>query len=248
MTKIENKEGLSALQCATVTINPVTAYRMLKDTVKMTPSGESSGGDWFVQNGANSGVGRAALQFAKQRGLRNIAVVRKRPGQEAEKLEAELKSLGATIVTTEDDIQQKGFSDQVKEWTNGGREKIKLALNCVGGSAATAMAKMLSSGAHMVTYGAMSKRPLSIPAGFLIFKDITFTGFWVTKWGDTHPEEKRRTVEEILDLMRDGKFKDVPTSKIEWNWDTQSEILVDEVAKTLEGNRNGKGVFVFGDT
>ena len=219
---------------------------MLKDTIPLIPSSSNNSGDWFVQNGANSGVGRAALQLAKLWGIKNIAVVRERPEPSASNLASELKSLGATIVVSEEKIQQKGFSAQVKEWTNGCR--IKLGLNCVGGSAATAMAKMLSSGGHMVTYGAMSKRPLSIPAGFLIFKDITFTGFWVTKWGDAHPEEKRKTVEEILDLMRDGKFKDVPTEEIEWNWDTQNQTLVDAVARTLEGGRSGKGVFVFGDT
>jgi hypothetical protein len=55
-----------------------------------------------------------------------------------------------------------------------------LALNCVGGSSATAIAKILSHGATHVTYGAMSLQPLSPPTSLLIFKGISFRGFWIS--------------------------------------------------------------------
>ncbi len=32
----------------------------------------------------------------------------------------------------------------------------------------------------MVTYGAMSQQPLSVPPGLLIFSDIRLRGFWLT--------------------------------------------------------------------
>ena len=54
----------------------------------------------------------------------------------------ELLDLGATIVVTEKELLGKGFSEKVKEWTNGGREPVKLGLNCVGGKSATAIAKV----------------------------------------------------------------------------------------------------------
>ena len=173
VTKVE-KDGLRAEQAGTVSVNPVTAYRMLKDFKKLEE------GDWYIQNGANSGVGRAALQLGKRWGYKCIAVVRGRPGEEGEKLKRELEELGATRVVSDEEIMAKDFKDRVKEWTNGGRE-IKLALNCVGGDAAMAMAKVLAQGGCMVTYGAMSKSPMRVGASMLIFKDLRFEGFWVSK-------------------------------------------------------------------
>lgn len=56
----------------------------------------------------------------------------------------------------------------------------KLALNCIGGSSAAAIAKVLQAGGMHVTYGAMSMQPLAPPTALLIFKDITFKGFWIS--------------------------------------------------------------------
>ncbi|MCJ1414167.1 mitochondrial 2-enoyl thioester reductase [Xylographa parallela] len=238
------KEGLTPAQAGTVGVNPVTAWRMLRDFVRLDPNA----GDWFVQNGANSGVGRAAIQLGKRWGYKNIAVVRDRPGAEGEALKRELEALGATKVVTETEVLARGFADTVKEWTDGGREGVRLALNCVGGKPATAMAKVLSPGAHLVTYGAMSKQPMQIPAGMLIFKDLVFDGFWVSRWSDAHPEEKERVVGEVLEMIRKGEFKDTPTVEVPWEWATGAEALVDAVQGTLEGYRKGKGVFVFGET
>ena len=174
MTRVD-KEGLRPEQAGTVSVNPVTAYRMLKDFKKLKE------GDWYIQNGANSGVGRAALQLGKRWGYKCIAVVRGRPGEEGEKLKRELEDLGATRVVSDEDILAREFKERVKEWTNGGKEEIKLALNCVGGDAAMAMAKVLGEEGCMVTYGAMSKSPIRVGASMLIFKDLRFEGFWVSK-------------------------------------------------------------------
>ena len=236
------KEGLSRAQVGTVGVNPVTAWRMLRDFVDLKE------GDWFIQNGANSGVGRAAIQLGKKWGLKNVAVVRDRPGDEGTRLRKELEELGATKVVTEAEVLDRGFKEQIHEWTSGGRSPIRLALNCVGGKPATALAKVLAPDAYMVTYGAMSKQPLQIPASMLIFKNLNFSGFWVSRWSDKNPEEKRKTVEELLEMMRRGEMRDVPVVEVPWEWGTGREELVEAVQGTLEGFRRGKGVLVFGDT
>lgn len=240
--KIDNKEGLTPLQVGTVSVNPCTAYRMLKDFESL--DGEK--GDWFVQNGANSGVGRAAIQLGKLWGLQSLNVIRDRPDAKAtQEMKDELLALGATKVVTESELMAKGFGAQVKEWTGG---KVKLGLNCVGGKATQAMIKTLGHGGHLVTYGGMARAPVDLPTGLLIFKDIKFSGFWVSRWSDRNPEEKKRTVEEILELTRTGLFKDIPVSQVAWEWGTEGKTLKEAVAGTLEGFRAGKGVFVYGDT
>lgn len=237
------REGISPIQAGTVSINPCTAYRMLRDFTTLNE------GDWFIQNGANSGVGRAAIQLGKKWGYKSINVIRGREDKAAEdKLKDQLKQLGADVVITDTELQSQGIKDMSKEWTNGGREPIKLALNCVNGKAATAMAKLLSSSAHFVTYGAMSKQPLTIPASMLIFKDVHFHGFWVSRWAEKHPEEKQATVADVLDMTRKGEFKDIPVDEIKWEWESKGDELIAKVKDTLEGYREGKGVFVFGKT
>ncbi|KAG4434496.1 hypothetical protein IFR05_010039 [Cadophora sp. M221] len=241
--KIENKEGLTPIQVGTVSVNPCTAYRMLKDFEPL------NAGDWFIQNGANSGVGRAAIQLGNLWGLRSINVIRERADAAAtQAMKDELLQLGATHVVTESELLDKTFAERVKEWTSGGREAVKVGLNCVGGKPTAALVKCLSSGGHLVTYGAMSKQPLMLPTGALIFKDIRFSGFWVSRWSDGHPEEKKRMVEEVLDLTREGKFRDIPVQELRWEWGTEEGVLKEAVQGTLGGFRAGKGVFVYGDT
>ena len=242
LLKIDNKEGLTPLQVGTVSVNPCTAYRMLLDSAKWKFMGD----EWFIQNGANSGVGRAAIQLGKEWGFKSINIIRGRENKEEEqKLKQDLLDIGATKVITEEELMSREIRDQIKEWTHGGREQIKVGLNCVGGKPATALAKFLSPGATMVTYGAMSKQPLALPASLLIFKDISFTGFWVSKWSDRNPDQKKQTVDDVLRLTREKKFKDIPVQECKWAWETEVDTLKAAVQGTLGGFRPGKGVFVF---
>ena len=244
LLKIEDKSGVTPIQVGTVSVNPCTAYRMLRDF----PEGGLSEGDWFIQNGANSGVGRAAIQFGRLWGYKSINIVRDRPKEELEQLRMELEELGANVVITDKELESKEMKDRVAEWTNGGREKVRLALNCVGGKIVNSMAKLLAPGSSLVTYGGMSKQPVTLPTGLLIFKNLKFEGFWVSNWSDRFPDEKKRTIEEVLQLYREGKFKDAKMEEVRWDWDSPAGTLLKAVSGTLEGYRKGKGVFTFGNT
>uniref|UniRef100_A0A0E0MIL0 enoyl-[acyl-carrier-protein] reductase n=1 Tax=Oryza punctata TaxID=4537 RepID=A0A0E0MIL0_ORYPU len=86
---------------ATVTVNPLTALRMLQHFVNLTP------GDTLVQNGATSIVGQCVIQLAKLHGLRTINIIRDRPGSEEAK--DKLKQLGADQVFTESQLDIKNI-------------------------------------------------------------------------------------------------------------------------------------------
>lgn len=247
---------LTPIQAAMVSVNPSSAYRMLRDYVDLVDlsvqafrSGSGAdGGAWFIQNGANSGVGRAAIQLGRLWGLRSVNVVRERDTPEAtEQLKRELHDLGATVVVTEAELLDRGFPARLKEeWTKG--QPLMLGLNCVGGKSATQLARVLSEQGTLVTYGAMSRQPVALPTGLLIFKDLRFRGFWLSRWADGDREGKRRTIEELLAMMRKGQFSDAPVDEVRWDWDTEEETLKKAVQGTLGGFRKGKGVFMFGDT
>lgn len=51
-------------------------------------------------------------------------------------------------------------------------------LNCVSGDPTKDMTRFLAEGATLVSYGAMSKQPLSLPTSLFIFRDLVCRGFW----------------------------------------------------------------------
>jgi len=92
-----------------------------------------------IQNAANSGVGMAVIQIAHSLGLNTVNVVRSRPNQD--ELARELKSRGATVVITEEELAATPKIIQLfkdSKW-----DMPKLALNAVGGKNATDLARLL---------------------------------------------------------------------------------------------------------
>ncbi len=55
---------------ATLMVNPGTAYRLLRDFASLKP------GDVIIQNGANSMVGLAVIQMAREMGVKTINIIR----------------------------------------------------------------------------------------------------------------------------------------------------------------------------
>jgi trans-2-enoyl-CoA reductase len=68
--------------------------------------------------------------------------------------------------------------------------------------------KLLGDGGTLVTYGGMSKKPITLATGPLIFKDIRLRGFWLGKWKSNHSNEDfAEMTNMLLGLVRDGKLQ-----------------------------------------
>lgn len=215
-------EGISPEQAAMLKVNPPTAWRMLHDVVTLNP------GNWVLQNAANSGVGVAVIQIAKTLGLRTLNVVR-RP-----ELIDELKDIGADVVVCDSDELPK----QIAGFTGGA--KIMLALNAVGGESALHLANSLGRGGTIVTYGAMSRQPLRIPNGLLIFKDLRWRGFWVTQWYQQATKAERDEMfAHLFPLAERGILK----TKIEKAYPIQE--VKQAIGHAQQGGRAGKILFEF---
>ncbi|KAK2558210.1 Enoyl-[acyl-carrier-protein] reductase [Acropora cervicornis] len=113
--------GLPVDAAATVSANPCTAFRMLRDFEDLQP------GDTVIQNGSNSGVGQAVIQMAATRGVNTVNIVR--------------DSLGANYVVTEEDLKSSEMKDIMKRI-----KPPKLALNCVGGKSSMILFRYLEYG------------------------------------------------------------------------------------------------------
>jgi trans-2-enoyl-CoA reductase len=152
-------------------------------------------GAWVIQNAANSGVGRAVIDIAKEMGVNTINIVRR------DELVEEILEAGGTIVVTHEQLKNKVLKEKAAEL------HIKLGLNGVGGESAQLLARHLCDEGIMVTYGAMSREPVIIDNRLLIFKNIIATGFWRSKWLERADKDKVDTLyNRLFDFAENGAF------------------------------------------
>lgn len=191
-------KGVGTVEASMLNVNPCTAYRMLKDFVPLQP------GDTVIQNGGNSAVGQMVIQLCKIWNYKSVNVVRDRPN--IQELKDQLKSLGADEIFTEEEVRKTQI------FKNNQLPSPKLALNCICGQSALGIMRQLAHGGTMVTYGGMSREPVTVPASALIFKDVTLKGFWMTAWTKANPKSKERVdmFTELGNLFKDKKLQAPP--------------------------------------
>lgn len=141
-------------------VNAFTAYFALEDLAPLKP------GDWFVQNGANSNVGRILISLARQRGVRTVNVVR-RP-----ELVPELKAMGADVVVVDGPDLAKRVRAEV------GKAELQIALDGVAGPATSRLAECLSDGGTIANLGTMTEAPCHVETWILLYKRVKLVGYY----------------------------------------------------------------------
>jgi NADPH:quinone reductase-like Zn-dependent oxidoreductase len=209
--------GIDLRQAAMVRINPPTAQLMLSDFVEL------KGGDWIIQNVANSAVGRLAIVLAHQRGLRTINVVRRA------ELAGELQQFGADLVVVDgDDLARRVASET-------GDAPIRLGLEAIGGAATGRIADCRASDGTLVHYGSMSGENPDVNRSNFIYRGIRLTGFMLGRFLARRSAAKIREIYADLgrQVMEGQLFAPVdsvyPIDKIK-----------DALAHADKGGRNGK--------
>jgi trans-2-enoyl-CoA reductase len=214
---IQLPAGIDVRQAAMVRINPPTAQLMLSDFVDL------KGGDWVIQNVANSAVGRLLIVLAHQRGLRTVNVVR-RP-----ELAAELKQLGADLVIVDGD----DLAERVARET--GDAPIKLGVEAIGGAATGRIVDCVASDGTVVHYGSMSGENPNVGRTNFIYRGVKLTGFMLGRFLAKRSAEKIRAI--YADLG-----EQVKAGKLHAPVDTVYPIdkIKDALAHADKGGRNGK--------
>jgi trans-2-enoyl-CoA reductase len=214
---------IDPVHAAMLKINPMTAWRLLHDYVDLKT------GDWLIQNAANSAAGRAVIQIAHDLGYKTVNVVRRK------ELIDELRAEGGDVVL----VDGENLREEVKNATNSAA--IPLGLNAVGGDSALRLANCLAPGSTVVTFGAMSLRPLKIPNGLLIFKDLRFRGIWINKWyNNATMDERMEAFRQLFEMAKRGLLK----TKVEKAYPLSEAKTA--VAHAAQGKRSGKIIFEFG--
>jgi NADPH:quinone reductase-like Zn-dependent oxidoreductase len=212
---------IDPLQAAMLKVNPATAWRLLHGFAPL------ENGSWIVQNVGNSAVGRCVIQLARDLGIRTISFVRRA------ELFDELRALGADEVFTDD---ESGYAS-AKEVLGGAN--AALAFNAVGGESALRLMKLLRERGCHITYGAMGRKPLTIPNGLLIFRDIQVRGLWVTRWiENARPEEIHGVYANLAARVTAGKLMQPVDSTF------PLESYRDALARLEATERSGKVLFV----
>lgn len=182
--------SIDPLQASMLKVNPATAWLLLTHFEKLLP------GDWVVLNASNSGVGQCVIQLAATMGIKTACFLRN------ETLIPELTHLGAELVLPDTPEGYKTAKHAI------GKTRAKLAFNAVGGESALRLMKLLAPSGTHITYGAMGRKPLTVPNGSLIFGDLRIRGLWVTEWmKNASRSEIEETYASLARLILDGSLK-----------------------------------------
>jgi NADPH:quinone reductase-like Zn-dependent oxidoreductase len=165
-----------------LTSMPMSAVRLLVD-LDVKP------GDWIIQNAANGAVGKMVAKLAGEKGIHVLNLVRR------EDAVAELlaEGIGNTVSTETED-----WPERVRSVTGGA--PIIRAVDSIGGRAADELVSLMAEGSRLVSFGALSGRPIQVNAENLLFKNTTISAFWGAR------PEKKMTLAELgaarMDLVR----------------------------------------------
>ncbi|SCU78979.1 LANO_0A04698g1_1 [Lachancea nothofagi CBS 11611] len=227
--------GCDRFAASSIAVNGCTAYQLLNNYVDWDPNGN----DWLVQNAGTSSVSKIVTQLAKMQNVKTLSVIRDRDNFEEVAKELETK-YGATKVISESQNNDKEFCQKTLPSILGPDAHLKLALNSVGGKSSSSIARKLDYNATMLTYGGMSKMPVSLPPSLYIFKGLKSLGFWVTKNSLDNPDEKRETVQKVAQLYAEGKLISPKDEVRQLEWDVKG-MSDDEVLDLIKTGITQKG-------
>lgn len=121
-----------------------------------------------VMTGASSSLGKQFIKYAKSKGIKTVAVVRKEEQMET------LKGLGAfRVMNSEAEDFKENLTALCKE------EGCKVAFDLVGGECGSKVFAALAVDGIMHSVGFLSGKPLQLPVSELIFKRKTAKGFYL---------------------------------------------------------------------
>jgi len=178
-----------ATACQLVSM-PLSAWRLLGEL-------QVGAGDWIAQNAANGAVGKIVARLAAERGIRVLNIVRR----DAAITELAADGIG-DVVSTEHD----GWQDRARAITGGA--PIRRALDSIGGRASDELMDLVAEEGWLISFGALSGRPVQLNADNLLFKRATVKGFWAARPSSFHtPEQIRGALLAFVAKAARGELK-----------------------------------------
>lgn len=209
--------NLTREQQATFFVNPVTAYVMTREVLRV-PRGE-----WLLQTAAGSVLGRMIIRLGKHTGFRTLCVVRRKEQVD------ELKAEGADAVVWFDPAVHSAndFRSAIDSATDAAARdgRIQSAIDCVGGRTGSAVVSVLGKRARLLVFGTLSGESIPLQARSLMTVGASIEGFWLGNYMETLSLPARlKLVRTVSRLIRDG----VLSSEI------SSSFTLDEITTAVQ--------------
>jgi NADPH:quinone reductase-like Zn-dependent oxidoreductase len=181
------------------------------------------GGDWVIQNVANSAVGRHLIVLAEARGVRTLNVVRR------DDVAADLQALGADVVLIDGpDLARRAAAAT-------GEAPIRLGIDAVSGEACKRIADCVAAGGVVVSYGAISGEADLVFSRAALGRGVSLKGFALSDG------LAKRSIGDVRALYADlaGKIRDgVLRAPVEATYPIGDIKLA--LAHAQRGGRSGK--------
>lgn len=157
---------------AKISLNPITAWSLLEES-------QANSGDWIVLTAGGSSVSQLIVQFAKQKGINVISLVRGRNQMQI------LEKIGTDITL---DTEHPDFISLFQSTIEN--KSVVSVLDAVGGSLISEIVKIITPGCRIIHYGLLSKESVAYHNADVIFKNLQIKGFGIDKWmsGKTRAE------------------------------------------------------------
>jgi NADPH:quinone reductase-like Zn-dependent oxidoreductase len=181
-------QGFSITKAAQLSLNPLTAWALLEEC-------KAKENEWIILSAGNSAVSKLIIQFAKNKGIRTISVVRNDDSNE------ELLSLGANLILRSDN---DNIEEQIETFVKNGR--ISGFLDAVGGDLTSKIIKIISPDSYIIHYGLYGDQSTEYYNSDIIFKNLTIKGFGIDAWinSKTKTEMKQIWINIIQEIVNRG--------------------------------------------
>ena len=152
-------------QAAMYLINPISAYVMVREVLKVPRDG------WLLLTAAGSALGKSVVRMGRLFGFRTICVVR------SDANTAELARLGADAVIETD---KHDLFAEVARVTAG--QGAGYAMDCVGGKLTADVVRCLGLNGRLILYGTMADSPVEVAVRDLMMPLARVEGFYLGNW------------------------------------------------------------------
>jgi NADPH2:quinone reductase len=183
-------DQVSDEQGAMFFINPITAYVLVREVLKVPRGG------WLLVTAAGSALGKSVVRMGKLYGYKTICVVRSSSNSD------ELRQLGADAVIETD---HQDLIAEVFALTKG--QGAGYAIDCVGGELAGKVVRCLGLAGQLVIYGTLGNSPLQIPGRDLMMPVVSISGFLLPNWmTQQSPLKLLGVLRAVMRLTTQGVF------------------------------------------
>jgi len=183
-------DGISDEQGAMFFINPMTAYVLSREVLRVPRGG------WLLLTAAGSALGKSIVRMGKIYGFKTLCVVRSGTNSK------QLRDLGANAVVETD---QQDLINEVSRLTGG--RGVGSAIDCVGGELAAQVVRCLGLDGRLVLYGTLANAPLQMPIRDLMMPVAHISGFLLPNWMmQQSPLKLLSVLRQVKKLTLDGVF------------------------------------------